>query len=317
MQGGFDQEGYISRVMAINPMEGLKLKQQLAKQATKYSSDVKTGVGPDGKTFTYVMGEDGSQKRLDGTMPRDEMKLAELGGTVEAYNPYALTPGQKFTKTLTTGDRVSMRGQDKTDLRSRELNDIHRQGQRTQIISDPIQGPLLIDKGTGQARQAIGADGNPIRGEQTIKKESQAKGLLPVIDSAEKLLGGATGSYAGAGVDKTAQFFGVATGGAKNIAQLKVLEGQIMMNQPRMEGPQSNMDVLLYRQMAGQIGDSTVPQEMKRAAIKSIREIHQRYAGSQQEQSRPARKSVLKGQVIDGYRFKGGDPANQNNWEQK
>lgn len=29
----------------------------------------------------------------------------------------------------------------------------------------------------------------------------------------------------------------------------------------------------------------------------------------------PARKSVLKGQVMNGYRFKGGDPSQQSNWE--
>lgn len=31
--------------------------------------------------------------------------------------------------------------------------------------------------------------------------------------------------------------------------------------------------------------------------------------------SQPARKSVLKGQVIDGYRFKGGEMGDKNNWE--
>jgi len=52
-----------------------------------------------------------------------------------------------------------------------------------------------------------------------------------------------------------------------------------MMAQPRMEGPQSDKDVALYRQMAGQIGDPTVPNKTKMAALDAIEELHRRYAG--------------------------------------
>ncbi|CUI09422.1 putative minor silk ampullate protein [Janthinobacterium sp. CG23_2] len=225
-------------------------------------------------------------------------------------------------RSAAAGRAVTMRGQNMGDARQREMAEITRQGQQTQIINDPMSGPLLIDKGTGRARQAIGMDGQPIRGEQTIKKEKQAQGLVSVIDSAEKLLDGATGSTLGASYDATKQFFGGTTEGSRNIAQLKVLEGSIMMNQPRMEGPQSDKDVALYRQMAGQIGDPAVPAALKKVALQSIKEINQRYAGGAQQQpaaqaAQPMRKSVLRGQVIDGYRFKGGDPSDQNNWERK
>ena len=52
-----------------------------------------------------------------------------------------------------------------------------------------------------------------------------------------------------------------------------------MMSQPRMEGPQSDKDVALYRQMAGQIGDSTIPIETRRAALNGIRQLHEKYTG--------------------------------------
>lgn len=282
-EGGADPQKLIDAVSRINPMEGMKLRQQLAKQAPKFDTKPQVGMGEDGKPFTYVLAEDGTQRRLEGTLPRDELKLANLGGRDMAYNPFGLQAGQTFNRTQTpdsiANNLVSMRGQNMTDARGRETNEINRQGQRTQIINDPNQGPLLIDKGTGLARQAFGVDGAPIRGEATIKKEVQAKGLVGVITAAESLLDGATGSYAGAGIDGLGRVFGGATPGAKNIAQLKVLEGSIMMNQPRMEGPQSNMDVLLYRQMAGQIGDPTVPSEIKKAALGKIKEINQRYSG--------------------------------------
>jgi hypothetical protein len=45
-----------------------------------------------------------------------------------------------------------------------------------------------------------------------------------------------------------------------------------------MSGPQSDKDVLLYREMAGQVGDSTLPVETRKAALETIRQIQERYA---------------------------------------
>jgi hypothetical protein len=111
------------------------------------------------------------------------------------------------------------------------------------------------------------------------KKEASARNVLTIINEAEKLIDGATGSYLGAAADETARAFGKSTAGAQATAQLKALEGQLMMAMPRMEGPQSNYDVQLYRQMAGQIGDPTVPRETKKAALAKVKALQQQYAG--------------------------------------
>lgn len=57
-----------------------------------------------------------------------EMKLADLGGTKRAYNPYGLAEGQKFDvtvdpNTVYTGN-ITMRGQNMTDARARDANGI-------------------------------------------------------------------------------------------------------------------------------------------------------------------------------------------------
>jgi hypothetical protein len=110
------------------------------------------------------------------------------------------------------------------------------------------------------------------------KRAAQASQAINILDEADKLISSGTSSYIGAGVDQAARLVGASTKGAQGAAQLKALEGALMMAQPRMEGPQSNLDVNLYRQMAGQIGDPTVPVETKKAALKSIRALHSRYA---------------------------------------
>lgn len=110
-----------------------------------------------------------------------------------------------------------------------------------------------------------------------IKRGSNADTVIGMLDLAEPLIDAATGSLGGAGADKLAAAFGKAPKGAEAIAQLKILQAALMTNMPRMEGPQSDRDVQLYRDASGQIGDPTVPRAIKRVAIKTIRELQQKY----------------------------------------
>lgn len=121
----------------------------------------------------------------------------------------------------------------------------------------------------------------PPKGSLEAQQAASGK-ILDIIGEAEALIPKATGSYVGAGLDMAGRAIGVGTSGANTIAQLKGLEGALMMAQPRMEGPQSDKDVALYRQMAAQIGDPTLPTETKMAALSAIRRLNERYAGTPQ-----------------------------------
>jgi hypothetical protein len=52
-----------------------------------------------------------------------------------------------------------------------------------------------------------------------------------------------------------------------------------MMRMPRMEGPQSNLDVALYRESVGQIGDSFLPIATRKAALATVKRLQEQYAG--------------------------------------
>ena len=122
------------------------------------------------------------------------------------------------------------------------------------------------------------AGGQPVGAKGASKQSEQSKTALTIISEAEKLIGSATGSYLGAGIDQAARVFGGATDGDIATGQLQALEGALMLNQPRMEGPQSDRDTALYKQMAGKIGDPTVPRSIKKAAIETIKTLHKKYA---------------------------------------
>lgn len=192
------------------------------------------------------------------------------------------TIGQSADNKATTGLGYARLGEEKRHNTATEgLEKTKIDQGKVQVINDPVRGPILVNTQTAQARNAVGADGQPLQGEVPAKREANAKNLLPILDEADALIGKATGSYVGAGIDQAARAIGVGTGGDKASARLKVLEGNLMMNQPRMEGPQSDKDVAMYKQMAGQIGDSTVPASIKKEALKTIRAITEKYAGIQ------------------------------------
>lgn len=114
---------------------------------------------------------------------------------------------------------------------------------------------------------------------QNTSRQRDAENALTAIAQAEGLLNQATGSYVGAATDEVARVFGISTPGAQAAAQLKAIEGELISKMPKMTGPQSDKDVLLYKQMAGQIGDPTIPAATKRSALEAIKQIQSRYAG--------------------------------------
>ena len=112
---------------------------------------------------------------------------------------------------------------------------------------------------------------------QIAKKINDAGNVGSILDAAMPLVNVATGSYGGAAADQALQVFGVSLDGADAIAGLKIVQAQLMLAQPRMEGPQSDKDVQLYRDAAANIGNPNVPRSQKMAAVRMIRTIHAKY----------------------------------------
>jgi hypothetical protein len=115
------------------------------------------------------------------------------------------------------------------------------------------------------------------------KREFNMGGLNPSLDEAERILTGAatgktpTSSSIGSMVDSVGSVFGVAPSGAAEADKLKSIGGALVAKMPRMEGPQSDKDVMLYREMAGRIGDDTIPISRRMAALQTVRDLYSKY----------------------------------------
>ena len=113
----------------------------------------------------------------------------------------------------------------------------------------------------------------------TVEEERQRTQKVSVtLDEVDKLLDDATGSGIGRLVDGGARIFGVATPGDIATAKLGTLGGQLVALMPKMSGPQSDKDVEMYKQMAGKLDDPTIPVEVRKAALGTIRELNNKYS---------------------------------------
>jgi hypothetical protein len=127
------------------------------------------------------------------------------------------------------------------------------------------------------------------------KKSRNLEQLPDLISSAKAILQGNGGvdangkpiktplptqSMGGAVVDVLGGFIGKTPSGAGPADRLKVIGGAMTMAMPRMEGPQSDADTRLYREMAGRVGDDTLSIQRRLDALDQVEKIYSKYGKS-------------------------------------
>jgi hypothetical protein len=110
-----------------------------------------------------------------------------------------------------------------------------------------------------------------------IKNQYYANETYSLIKPLAEEIKKSTGSGIGTSVDKLASKFGVGTSGAQSIAKLDVLGYQLSSNVPRFEGSQSDADVRLYKQAAGDLANSEKPIAVRLAALQAITQVLAKY----------------------------------------
>lgn len=175
-----------------------------------------------------------------------------------------------------------------------------------------------------------------IQARETEAKRAEAEKLNIAISELERisrpggLLERSTGSGIGRLVDIAGEFVGMSSRGAQAAAALAPIADVVLKMVPRFEGPQSDKDTATYQNAAGRLADPTVPNETRLAAAREIvrlmRDRRDQFtfsgggttpaASTEAPAVTPRRPAPPQpGTVQDGYRFKGGDPANAQNWE--
>ena len=179
--------------------------------------------------------------------------------------------------------------------------------------ADPnLQRNLSSAKATGR-----------VEGESTATRRFNMQGIGGIIQTADDILSGKTRSESGVtspadtptqsglgtAVDVVGGFFGASPQGSVQAQQLKALGGALTAKMPRMQGPQSDRDVVLYRQMAAEIGDSTVPIARRKAALDTVKQLWAKYEHLNQEAFTQPAQPGQPGQASSQGAPAGVDPA--------
>jgi hypothetical protein len=263
--------------------DAAKLNKMADDMEEQYSQTPQTVRGADGKLQLAQFGKRGGIKIADGMTPAEKLHFAGTGDRAavgfDQYSGAQVSQGLPVAMDPAQAD-ASKRGWAQYGLSKaadqRAAENAAKGSDGPAWVNDLERG-LQIDPKSGQTRP-ITANGAPVGAKGITKQAEQSKTALTIIGEAEKLIDKSTGSYLGAGVDQAARVFGSSTQGAEASAQLQALEGALMLNQPRMEGPQSDKDTMIYKQMAGKIGDPTVPNPIKKAALSTIKSLHKKYS---------------------------------------
>ncbi len=192
-----------------------------------------------------------------------------------------------------------------------------RQAVTPVTIEDPNNpnATIIID---GRTKAVLGKGPKlTATGTNNLKQQTAMQGLGSDLQSAEDLLMGnkrdsegnvttgrtPTGSGLGTAVDAIGSVFGVAVPGAPEARALEVVSGRLVQKVPRFEGPQSDKDVKLYKEMAGDAGNTNKTREERLAAVREMRKL---YAGYEDG----TRGRIVQGQINNqGRRSTDGSPG--------
>ncbi len=131
-------------------------------------------------------------------------------------SPDAVLSAQTSRANNVASVAATIRGQNLTDSRARESNALQREASRNQIV-DTENGPVLVDKGTGQAR-SVSLNGQQLPGKPS---EAQKKELLS-INQQRSILGGALKA-----VEATPSAFSFGRGAAGNLPGGESIAGRM------------------------------------------------------------------------------------------
>ncbi len=268
-------------------------------------------------------------KQIDilGTKPENLKQFAQsiVFSSAEKPDQYLFTTADNVldNQTIVNGQQLTYKlGQDKLSQDQEQFDAKQAQDQQQfSATQEYKQQKLRMEQNKGQV--VTGADGKSYiyypnigkyepmlspegqhigkltkSGEDLRKESERLQKMESILARAEDLIGNSTSSGLGGLIDSGLSFFGASSEEADNSAALQSLQGALVMMMPRMEGPQSDKDVQLYREMAGRIGEK-IPASQRMEAIKVIRDLNAKYADIQgvTQNNPPTTKQATKSAV--------------------
>ena len=284
------QQGYLGNQqnMALRALQMKKMQEELAQQEAW--KKMMMG-GAQGGTYETQGGEMLSQPApslFDDLPPQARAMVGQMG-------PQAGSKWMLESQFGTPSDIKVAEWYRNATPEQKAAFDRTKRAEQFLKLGDRVVAPTPGDPGTPRATYTMGLppqDQPSVRGAQSaavVSGKAEAERAFNMMDAGEVisaareyLTGAATGtkptaSGMGSLADTAAGFFGSSPQGAKEADAMRAIGGALVAKMPRMEGPQSDRDMLMYREMSGQVGDASIPIERRLMALKEVERLWAKY----------------------------------------
>jgi hypothetical protein len=121
--------------------------------------------------------------------------------------------------------------------------------------------------------------GSPLLAKPDVKT-TQGQTVLDLAERAKKVLPQSSSGLISSLFTMATDAAGIPTDKSKADGQLRVIGGALTSNIPRMEGPQSDADRLLYQQSAADVANPNKPYQTRMAALETVIGLNEKYAAT-------------------------------------
>lgn len=330
--GGFNVQAAIAAGFDPEEIQKYAALQNIGKQ--KVARTVK-GMGADGREYEYQVDEFG-QRVGDGMAQFRAPIMQDLGGKVVALDPYSLQQQQVFGKSMTPDGAANYGlARQRLSMDQQKAAFDRQQGGKPTFNADA--GGFIYPPSPSNPQGAV----VPLNGFQKPLNDVQAKAQLfgTRMQEADKILGdlskdgknystpGANTPFVGSLVNTINTEQGQMLDQAKRDFTNAVLrrESGAAIAKSEFESadkqyfPQigDSAKVIAQKARARQIAIQGILSEVPKGTPPIRVEGQQQGGASGSWGGGAVPKVPMKGQVISGFRYKGGDPADQSNWEKQ
>jgi len=271
-----------------------------------------------GKQFFFQTGPNGKIAKVEGVVPKgEETTLAKFIAARDALptdHPdrplYDALIAKETTQSFAPNATILMAGKEPTQtapppsegminvkidgkltaipiVQASELNAKFKANERKSVEEAAAQFDLVSipdPKGTGAKVLIPRADlvaqagkGNPAIA-QTDLEAKRGANVLDLAERARLVLPKASSGAISSLFTMATDAAGFPTNTSAADAQLKVIGAGLTSSVPRMEGPQSNTDLMEYKQAAANVANSNIPYQTRLAALETVVRLNEKYS---------------------------------------
>jgi hypothetical protein len=227
---------------------------------------------PDRKVVEQLIEKEATQSFAPNALVKSPTETTITPGAALPGQAYAMVDGKPVSMAIKDAEAINAR------FKGAETREV--EGAKSEFDFVTIPDPknpaqkILVPRSQVAAQSA---SGTPVVAE-VDKKVAQGESALDLARRAQAILPQATSGAISNLFTMATDAAGIPTNKSAADAQLQVISAGLTANVPRMEGPQSNTDLLEYKRAAANVADKNIPYQTRMKALETVISLNEKYS---------------------------------------